>query len=338
MPALQPINQLLAQADSLSLVGKSAAAAIGILIIWGAFHVLERTLPRHFRQGDARYRVRKFIVFCSYVTILLFLAILFEDRLGRLSFALGIAGAGLAVALQDIIASIAGAFSIGFSSLYAVGDRVQIGDTRGDVIDIGLLRTTIMETGNWVNADLYNGRIVRVPNSSVLKGTVFNYSQGFRFIWDEIKVVLSTDSDCSLARNIFLRLAKEAVGDYLLEAQTSWKVISDNYQSANPALEPSVSLIVNAGSLEFSISYVVDYNRRTAMKDRLFTRIIEEIAQSNGKLQWSSTVTTVVVNQSPSQGLTPALQGTPPQSAALPSHTVAPPVLPSPKSKASASP
>ena len=95
----------------------------------------------------------------------------------------------MAVALQDVVASIAGAFSIGFSKLYAVGDRVQIGDTRGDVIDIGLLRTTLMETGNWVSQDLYNGRIARIPNSTVLRGSVFNYSQGFRFVWDEINVL-----------------------------------------------------------------------------------------------------------------------------------------------------
>ena len=177
------VNGILTQTSSLSLLNKTVAAIIGIAAIYVTFRVLERTLPQHFGQGNVRYRARKFIVFCGYVTVLLFLAILFEDRLGRLSFALGIIGAGLAVALQDVIASIAGAFSIGFSSLYAVGDRVQIGDTRGDVIDIGLIRTTLMETGNWVNSDRYNGRIVRIPNSAVLKGSVFNYSQGFQSSW-----------------------------------------------------------------------------------------------------------------------------------------------------------
>jgi small-conductance mechanosensitive channel len=125
------------------------------------------------------------------------------------------------------VASIAGAFSIGFSKLYTVGDRVQIGDTRGDVIDIGLLRTTLMETGNWVSKDLYNGRIVRIPNNILLKVPVFNYSQGFRFIWDEIKVLLTTTSDCQLAREMLLRAAKDAIGEYLIEAQASWKAMSD---------------------------------------------------------------------------------------------------------------
>src|SRR6202522_234155 len=242
------MNELFKQTMSLGLVGKCVAAIIGILIIHGGFHLLEQTLPRRFGRADARYKVRKFVVFTGYLAILLFLAILFEDRLGRLSFALGVAGAGVAVALQDLLASIAGAFSIGFSKLYVVGDRVQIGETRGDVIDIGLLRTTLMETGDWVNRDLYNGRLVRIPNSLVLKASVFNYSQGFRFVWDEIKVVLSVTSDCQLAKEVLLRVGQAAVGEYLAQAQVSWKYISENFRTENPPLEPTVSLAINGGS------------------------------------------------------------------------------------------
>jgi small-conductance mechanosensitive channel len=282
------MNDLYRQAVSLSFFAKGAAAIVGVLIIHAAFRVLEKTLPQRFGRADARYKVRKLIVFSGYLSILLFLAILFEDRLGRLSFAFGIVGAGVAVALQDVVASIAGAFSIGFSKLYAVGDRVQIGDTRGDVIDIRLLRTTLMETGNWVSQDLYNGRIARIPNSTVLRGSVFNYSQGFRFVWDEINVPFKITSDCQLAKAMLLRAANEAIGEYLVEAQSSWKVMSDNYESANPPLEPTVALVVNVGSLEFTVSYVVNYTKRTAMKDQLFTKIVEEVANSDGRLEWAS--------------------------------------------------
>jgi small-conductance mechanosensitive channel len=288
------MNDLFKIVVSLSLFWKSVAAVVGILVIHATFRLLEQRLPRRFGQADARYRVRKFLVFSGYVAILLFVSILFEDRLGRLSFALGIAGAGVAVALQDVLASIAGAFSIGFSKLYAAGDRVQIGDIRGDVIDIGLLRTTLMEIGNWVNVDLYSGRIVRVPNSMVLKGPVFNYSQGFGFIWDEIKVLFAATSDCQLAREMLLRVAKEAVGEYLVEAQTSWETVSDYYRSANPALEPTVALTVNAGALEFTVDYVVAYTKRSAMKDRLFTKVVAEVANSNGRLEWVSSGVTVI--------------------------------------------
>jgi small-conductance mechanosensitive channel len=288
------MNDLFQHSVSLSLFAKCLAALVGILIIHAIFHVLERTLPLRFGQADARYKVRKFIVFAGYLCILLFLAILFEDRLGRLSVTLGVVGAGVAVALQDVVASIAGAFSIGFSKLYSVGDRVQVGDTRGDVIDIGLLRTTIMETGNWVSKDFYNGRIVRVPNSIVLKVPVFNYSQGFQFVWDEIKVLFTTTTDYQLAKEMLLRVATESIGEYIVEAQTSWKVMSDYYRGANPPLEPTVMLAVTAGSLEFSVSYVVDYNKRTAMQDKLFAKIVHEVTNSNGRLAWAPSSVTVI--------------------------------------------
>ena len=239
-----PMHDFIKQIASLSLFGKCVAAVVGILLIHAVFHVLERALPRRFGRGDSRYKARKLVVFSGYVAILLFLTILFEDSLGRLSVTLGVAGAGVAIALQDVIASIAGAFSIAFSRLYTVGDRVQLGNSRGDVIDIGLLRTTLMETGNWVNRDSYNGRIVRIPNSAVLKESVFNYSQGFRFIWDEVRVVFTIRSDCQLAREVLLRVAKETIGGYLPEAQKSWKEITDNYRSANPPLEPNVTVVV----------------------------------------------------------------------------------------------
>jgi small-conductance mechanosensitive channel len=287
------MNDFVNHIFTLSLFGKCVAAIVGILFIHATFRLMEQTLPRHFGRADARYRVRKFVVFSGYFAALLFLTILFEDRLGRLSFALGVAGAGVAVELQDVLASIAGAFSIGFSRLYTVGDRIQVGDIRGDVIDIGLLRTTLMETGNWVNKDLYNGRIVRIPNSAVLKGSVFNYSQGFRFLWDEIKVVFTATSDCEFAKEMLLHAAKEAIGEYLIEAQASWKIISENYQSANPPLEPTVALVVTGGSLVFTLSYVVDYTKRTSMQDKLFTRIVKEVAGSNGRLAWASQTVTL---------------------------------------------
>jgi len=281
----------LQQVASLQLSVKLASAVLGILLIHAAFRLLERILPRHFQQASARYHVRKFIVFVGYVVAALFLVILFEDRLGQLSLALGVAGAAVVVALQDVIASLAGWCAIGFSKLYVVGDRIQIGETKGDVIDISILRTTLLETGNWVSRDLYNGRIARVPNSSVLKGTVFNYSQGFRFLWDEIKVSLTTQSDHRFAREMLFRVAEETVAHFLIEAGTAWKQITDNYRIANPRLEPIVAFVVNGGCLEFTVSYIVDYMERTAMKDRLFTKIAEEITNSDGRLHWASSST-----------------------------------------------
>jgi small-conductance mechanosensitive channel len=273
---------------SLPLSLKMVCAVLGILLIHTAFRLLERTLPRHFRQQDARYRVRKFVVFAGYAVGILFVIILFEDRLGRVSFALGVAGAGLVVALQDVIASFAGWFAIGLSNLYTVGHRIQIGEMKGDVIDISIMRTTVMETGSWVSEDLYNGRVLRIPNSYILKGPISNFSQGFRFIWDEIKVRFTATSEPRFAKEVLLRAAKENVAAYLAEAERSWKTVADNYRLENPRLEPTVSLVVSGGQLEFTLSYIVDYANRTAIKDLLFTQIVEQVISSDGRLAWAS--------------------------------------------------
>ena len=282
------MKALLERIVSLPIGTKLVCAVLGILFVHATFRLLERTLPRHFRERDARYRVRKFVVYAGYAVVILLVTILFEDRLGRISFALGVAGAGVVVALQDVIASFAGWFAIGLSNLYTIGHRIQIGEMKGDVIDISIMRTTVMETGSWVSGDLYNGRVLRIPNSYVLRGPIFNYSQGFRFVWDEIKVSLTANSDQHLAKETLLRVAKEKVAGYLAEAEISWKTVADNYRLENPPLEPTVSLVVCGGSLEFTLSYIVDYASRTAMKDLLFTQIVEEVLQSKGSLAWSA--------------------------------------------------
>jgi small-conductance mechanosensitive channel len=278
----------LKQLASLSIGGKLALAALGILVIHAAFRLLETTLPRHFRQADARYRARKVVVFLGYGVGLLFLVTIFQDRLGSFTFAMGVAGAGIVVALQDVVASFGGWFAIGTSKLYTVGDRVQIGDTIGDVIDISMLRTTVLEVGNWMSKDLHSGRVAQIPNYLVLKGAVFNFTQGVRFVWDEIRVSLTAQSDHSLARTMLIETVRDTVADDIEEARHTWKHITDDYEIENPSLDPIVALAVNSGALEFTVSYIVDYAQRTVMKDQLFTKIAGLIATSQGQLEWAS--------------------------------------------------
>jgi len=286
MPAL--MNWLLKSAISLPLLSKLVCAVLGILVIHALFRLLERRLPSHFHERDMRYRARKAIVFVGYLVAIGFITILFEDRLGQVSFALGVAGAGLVVALQDVIASMAGWFAVGWTNLYSIGDRVQIGETRGDVIDISLMRTTLVETGGWVSEDLYNGRVVRIPNSAVLKGTVFNYSQGFRFVWDEIQVNLSLCSDAQMAREMLLQIANEAMVGFIKEAEHSWRRLTENFRIENVSLSPTVALTLKDKVLEFTLSYIVDYTNRTTMKDQLYSNVVLAVNNSQGRLEWGS--------------------------------------------------
>lgn len=249
----------------------------GLLLIGVLVRFSRQVLAHRIQDSDRRYQTRKFITFSGYVAALVFVLVLFSSRLSSLTVAFGVAGAGIAFALQEVIASVAGWVAVSFGSFYRVGDRVQLGGIKGDVIDIGILRTTIMQIGEWVNSDQYNGRIVRVANSFVFKEPVFNYSGEFPFLWDEIMVPIKYGSDYKQARRILEEVAEEVVGDYVRAADEAWKPMTERYLIEAASVKPAVSLIANQNWMEFTLRYVVDFKLRRTTKDRLFMRILEEI-------------------------------------------------------------
>lgn len=257
--------------------GKFVLVLVGLVVIVVGAKLLSRNVSRVVRDNTAQYQVRKGIAFFGYFAATVLLILVFSDRLGGVTVAFGVAGAGVAFALQEVIASAAGWVAVIFGGFYRPGDRVQLGGIRGDVIDIGVLRTTLMQIGDWVNADQYNGRIVRVANSFVFKEPVFNYSSDFPFLWDEIIVPIKYGSDHRLARQIIERAAEEVVGEYAQGAQKAWKPMTQKYLIEPASVQPTVSMIANENWIEFTLRYVTDYKLRRSTKNRLFTHILEEI-------------------------------------------------------------
>lgn len=268
--------------------GKLIVSAIVIVIAIIAVRIANRGAARLIEDNEARYRVRKLITLLAYLVVLVTIAVVFSSQFRTLTVALGVAGAGIAFALQEVIASVAGWIAVLFGTFFRVGDRVQLGGIRGDVIDIGVLRTTLMECGQWVNGDLYNGRIVRVANSFVFKEPVFNYSADFPFLWDEFTVPIRYGSDYRLAREIVLRILHDEVGEYAEQAKQSWRRVVTKYRIENARVDPMVTLVANDNWIEFTARYVVDYTRRRATKDRLFTRLLDDIDATAGKVLLAS--------------------------------------------------
>jgi small-conductance mechanosensitive channel len=280
-------------------VGKIIFAVVGLLIISVLIRFLQRSSSRWIKDPDTRYRARKFLTFVGYLLGLLFLIALFSDKLGGVHVALGIAGAGVAFALQEVITSIAGFVAVSFGHFYKTGDRIQLAGIRGDVIDIGILRTTLMECGQWVDGDLYNGRIVRIANSFVFKEPVFNYSADFPFLWDEIKLPVKYGSDQRLVREILQGILKETVGDYALWAQETWKEMVKKYKIEDERVEPMITMAANDNWMEFTLRYVVDYKRRRSTRDKIFARVIEEFEKTEGRVTIASTSTDISLVQAP---------------------------------------
>ncbi|MEM8544296.1 MAG: mechanosensitive ion channel domain-containing protein [Cyanobacteria bacterium P01_H01_bin.119] len=261
---------------------------IGVLVIALLVRILKRTLPRNIKDSDTRYRARKLIAFGGYLLMALFAIAVFNNRLGQLSVTFGVVGAGVAFALQEVIASFAGWVAISLGQFYKPGHRVQLGGIRGDVIDIIILRTTVMECGDWVKADLYNGRIVRIANSFVFKEPVFNYSADFPFLWDEITIPVKYGSDHTLARQLLQQAANDVIGEYIPEARATWERMVDKYLIEDAPVEPMVTLIANDNWMEFTVRYVVDYKLRRLKKDQLFTNILNALESTNGQVALAS--------------------------------------------------
>ena len=270
------------------LVARGAATLALIVLVWVIVRTLRRLVGAQIDDRRLRRRARKTIGAIGWVLILLVSAAIFSDRLGGLAISLGVAGAGIAFALQEVIASFAGRVAIAFANFYKTGDRVQLGGIKGDVIDIGLLRTTIMEVGDWVKGDLFTGRVVRVANSFVFKEPVFNYSGDFGFLWDEVTVPVKYGCDHHDTKRLLEEITQQVVGDFAPAAHAEWQVMLDKYSVERAKVEPMVTLVANDNWIEYTIRYVVPYTMRRVTKDALFTKILDAVDASGGKVALAS--------------------------------------------------
>ncbi len=288
--SLNTIQQWLMHPTAIKLI----EVGIGILIITSFSRILARVLSRRIQDTDLRYHMRKVFNFIGYGIIVLLITVVFSDSLRQLTVIFGVLGAGIAFALQEVIVSFAGWVAISLGEFYNPGDRVQLGGIMGDVIDVSPLRTTLIECGDWVRSDLYNGRIVRIANSFVFKEPVFNYSGDFQFVWDEIIVPVRHGSDFQLARSILQQVVDEVAGSYIPPAKAEWEQMVHKYLLEDARIDPFVTLIANDNWLEFTVRYVVDYKKRRRAKDQLFTRILEEFNMTNRQVVFASTTVELV--------------------------------------------
>jgi small-conductance mechanosensitive channel len=267
------------------VVGKVVAAVLAVLVVVVLVRYTQRALGRYVEDSQRRYRLKKLVAFGGYVVAILLLSIVFSDKLSGLTVLLGVLGAGIAFALQEVIVSVAGWVALSFGRLYDVGDRVQLGGIKGDVIDIGVLRTTLMECGGWINGDQYNGRVVRVANSFIFKEPVYNYSSDFPFLWDEITIPVRYGSNYDLARQGFQQVLDDLTGEHARQLKGDWRKMTDKYLLEDAQLTPSVSLKMDDNWAEFALRYVVDYKKRRSMKDQISSRILKLIEESEGQIK-----------------------------------------------------
>lgn len=285
--------------DVMKWLQQPMVAKMGTLLIAGIISIfvvraLQSVASRSIRDSSTRYQVRKFIGFVGYLIVILLLISGFSDKLGQVSVIFGVVGAGIAFALQEVIASIAGWIAISFGGFYRPGDRVQVGGIKGDVIDVGMLRTTLMEIGDWVAGDNYNGRIVRVANSFIFKEPVFNYSGEFSFLWDEFKLPVRFGSDWKLAQELIEKAVAANVAEFEADATQNWTRLVAKFRIEEARVTPVVTIMINDNWMEYTARYVVDHRRRRATKDKIMRDLLIAFDAHKDKVEFGSTTIELV--------------------------------------------
>lgn len=270
---------------------KYALWVIGILII---ISLLRRLLKKSLPDSSVRYKSQKAIEILGYILILLLSISYFTGNVKDFTLAIGLLSAGIAVTLQELILSIAGSFYIFFVKVYKPGDRIEMNGIKGDVIDIDSIYTTMMEIGEWVSSDNYTGRIVKLSNSFVFKGAIYNYSQDFPFVWDEFNLPIRYGSDVELAKSMVIKIASETLSEYVSESITNWERVVDKYYIEDAQVEPTLAITMTDNWVQFNLRYIVDYKRRRFTKHTLNEKIGKAIQETNGKVQMASATFEIV--------------------------------------------
>jgi small-conductance mechanosensitive channel len=189
--------------------------------------------------------------------------------------AMGILGAGIAFASQEVIGSFAGYVNIVTGNLFHIGDRVRIGHVVGDVLDVGVLRTTVMEIGEWIQADQYTGRLVSVANRFVFSDPVFNYTQRWPYLWDEIMIPITYSSDWRRAGEIMLERGRAYTSHLQAQAHAQLRALVDVYPVHETTVEPTLYIVMTDNWIEVTLRYVVAVYERRKVKGRLHHELLQ---------------------------------------------------------------
>jgi small-conductance mechanosensitive channel len=250
--------------------------------VWLVQRVLLALVYRGAQDPRVRYKWRKTITYLALLVGVLWVGHIWIERFGAVATFLGLFSAGLAIALKDIVANLAGWAFIVWSRPFDVGDRVQIGAHAGDVIDLHLFQFTLNEIGNWVNADQSTGRIIHVPNGRVLSEPVVNYDKGFRYIWNEVPVTVTFESNWKKAKQILERIAAQHAEQLTEQVEKELLEASRQFLIAYTKLTPIVYVRVLDHGICLTIRYLIRSRFRRGSENAIWQEVLDAfVAESD---------------------------------------------------------
>jgi small-conductance mechanosensitive channel len=262
-------------------VERLAATFLILSITYFLFKIiLEGMFVDKLTDYKNRYYYSKTISIVHLLLALSLILAIWVENVQALLVGFGLIAAAFTLTLQDVARNFVGGIAIFVNRIYYVGDRIEIKDKQGDVIDIGLLYTTLFELGNWVNGDQPTGRLSLIPNAYVLNNTVNNYTKDFEFIWDEIIIPVTYDSDWKEASSLILSSIREATKDIISQAKEAIPLLERKYFFSGRSTDPAVFVRLTDNWIELSARFVTDPLRRRIIRNVISQGILEGIRGS----------------------------------------------------------
>jgi small-conductance mechanosensitive channel len=261
--------------------------SILILVVLGLIRfAILKIVWRFTEDPRSRYTWRRSVSFIIGLLTVILIGSVWIRAIGQFGAFLGLLTAGLAIALKDPLTNIAGWIFILTRKPFTLGDRIQIGEHAGDVIDLRLFQFTLLEIGNWVDADQSTGRIIHIPNGIVFTQPQSNYSAGFKFIWNEIAVLVTFESNWQKAKDIMQEIVSKHAQELSADAEKKIIEASKKYMIFYQYLTPIVYTSVKESGILLTMRYVCDPRRRRVTEHEIWEDILAVFAK-NGDIEFA---------------------------------------------------
>jgi len=262
-----------------SIQVKIIASIIAFIIIFIFRRITQKYAVNKIRDVKVRYRWQKILSYTSFTLSAIIIGQIWFKGIQSIATYLGFVSAGIAIALKDPIVNLVGWQYIVWRSPFDVGDRVEIGQKSGDIIDVTPFNFTMMEIGNWVSADESTGRIIHVPNGQIFTQYLANYGKGFQYIWNEISISITFESDWEKAKSILEKISSKRAAHLSKPAEKKVIEASKKFMITDQRLEPKVFTRIIDSGIEFTIRYLCTPIRRRSSEQHMW----EDILKAFGK-------------------------------------------------------
>lgn len=214
------------------------------------------------------------------IAVLIVLLVIFGPP-GQLGTFLGLAGAGLTVALKDFIVGFLGWFVLMGKNGIRLGDWVEINGVTGEVVELGMFHTVLLETGNWTDSGHPTGRRVTFTNSFAIEGHYFNFSTSGQWLWDELRVVLPAGRDPYPIVDAIQKKVLEATAETAKQAEKEWQGVARSRDNAHTlTAAPAINVKPVVGGIEIAVRYITRANERYQMRAKLNQAAVDLLGQN----------------------------------------------------------